>query len=179
MRRCLSKPLSHVPVWRTVSRIQSNSLCDIACLRAVCAGREKGSTFARGGERDGALCALRSRSAHASAAAPTPARHYLALRPCSRRWWRRRARSRSRSSSSDELREGIRGGRARGRRRGEANQRGVQDLEEEHALPLRHRHDARARVALAHRAVVARQGANRAPFRHRPTNTANRVGGPG
>merc|ERR1712216_762594 len=42
-----------------------------------------------------------------------------------------------------------------GRGRGALGERGVQDLEEEHPVPVRSRRDARARVAVAHGAVAA------------------------
>ena len=40
--------------------------------------------------------------------------------------------------------------------RGEGSERGVQDMEEEHPLPLRHGHDPRPGVAQSHISVVAR-----------------------
>lgn len=46
-------------------------------------------------------------------------------------------------------------GSAGGHGGGARHQRGVQDLEEEHAVPLRPGDDTRARVAQPHRAVAA------------------------
>ena len=49
---------------------------------------------------------------------------------------------------------------------GEDHQRRVQDLEEEHAVPLRPRRHARARMAVAHRGVAAGRGAVRSAAGH-------------
>jgi len=59
------------------------------------------------------------------------------------------------SSGISDEEDGKRRGGDEGGDRGEADQRGVQDLEEEHPLPLRSGHHARPRVAVPHRRVAA------------------------
>lgn len=59
-------------------------------------------------------------------------------------------------------RDGEGGGRVAGGDGGAGHKRGVQDMEEEHALPVRHADLTRPRVAFPHRAVAPRpRGARR------------------
>lgn len=70
----------------------------------------------------------------------------------------RRGRERSARSSSASISNGEGRGGVPGRDRRTADKRGVQDMEEEHAVPVRFGHHPRSRMAFAHRAVAAGPG---------------------